>query len=78
MRSEKEIQKIIEYLKYAEEQSVEEMKECIAEAPNFLDIYITKANNFQYQRTALEWVLNDSADDDWSKIARSFENESQS
>lgn len=65
MKSEKEIQKAIEYLKYAEEQSVKEMKECIVDAPDFLDIYITKANNFQYQRTVLEWVLNENSDDSW-------------
>lgn len=65
MKSEKEIQKAIEYLKYAEEQSVKEMNECIIDAPNFLDIYITKANNFQYQRIVLEWVLNENSDDSW-------------
>ena len=58
MRSKAEIEAEITRLLTLEKEAVAEMEEEIEEGGHWLNVCINKANSFQYQRLALEWVLN--------------------
>lgn len=58
MKSEMEIKEKINRLLTQEKEAVAEMEEAIEEGGVWLSVCINKANGFQYQRLALEWVLN--------------------
>lgn len=59
MRSEQEIVDEINNLRRQEKIAEKEMKESIKDGDRFMtNIHMNKANGIQYQRLALEWVLN--------------------
>ena len=60
MRSEKEIQEEINRLLTLEKEAAEDIEEAINDdyGHSYLDIYIERANIYQFQRAVLEWVLN--------------------
>lgn len=61
MRSEQEILNEINELRKQEEIAEKEMKESIEDGDRFMTmVHMNKANGIQYQRLALEWVLNKS------------------
>ena len=58
MKSEMEIKEEINRLLTLEKEAVVEMEDAIEDGGVWLSVCINKANSFQYQRLALEWVLN--------------------
>ena len=61
MRSEQEILNEINELRKQEEIAEKEMKESIEDSDRIMImIHMNKVNGIQYQRLALEWVLNKS------------------